>query len=290
MATAAALGLGAALAGAGQISPARAAIGVFVALALAETIAPLRRAMADLGRMTQAARRVSDLLPGPETASHPTPDAKPGSLTFLAVDFRRGASARRILAGLDLTVAPGEWVALTGPSGAGKSTVLLLAARLLAPSAGVVAFGGTPLPDWPANSFRRMVCLVPQRAALLQGSIADNLRLADPEADDDRLWQVLDVVALTEVIAQRGGLSSSLGPRGAGLSGGEARRLVLARALLRRPRLLLLDEPTEGLDSATAQRVLASIRRDLPRAAVLLAAHRPEETGFADRTVRIAKP
>lgn len=285
--TAGALALGAHLAQAGAISPAQAAVGVFAALALAEGAAPVRRALAEIGRMVQAARRVL-----PAVAPHPPADpAAPAQAADLAADPTEGlelqgvtlrsGTGRALFAPLDLSVAPGAWVALTGASGLGKSSVLLMVAGALDPSAGRILWQGRPV------TATTEAVMVSQRHALIAGSIADNLRLADPEASEAALWQVLEVCALDQVIAARGGLGSRLGPRGDGLSGGEARRLVLARALLRAPELLLLDEPTEGLDTATAVQVLAGLRRALPRTTVLMAAHRRIEQQAADQTVAL---
>ena len=182
-----------------------------------------------------------------------------------------------------LTVAPGQWVALKGQSGVGKSTVLLLAAGALPASEGRVTLNDIDVTDFPSGA----ITLVGQRASLLQGTVADNLRLVASGASDDDLWQALQAVALEDVVRQKGGLEARLGPRGAGLSGGESRRLVLARALLRRPTFLLLDEPTEGLDHATSIRVLAGLRSSLPDTGVLMAAHRAEEHGAADQILSL---
>jgi ATP-binding cassette subfamily C protein CydC len=129
------------------------------------------------------------------------------------------------------------------------------------------------------------IAMVPQRHALVGGTTAENLRLAAPDASDEALWWALKQTRLADTIRAKGGLEAGLGFRGVGLSGGEARRLVLARALLCKPDLLLLDEPTEGLDAPLARSVLSGLRRALPDAAILMAAHRPEETEFADRVI-----
>jgi ATP-binding cassette subfamily C protein CydC len=150
--------------------------------------------------------------------------------------------------------------------------------------------GSLPLESWDENRLRAMVTLVPQRSALMAGTIAEALRLGAPGASDPALWEVLKVVKLASVIRAKGGLEFNLGQMGTGLSGGEARRLVLARGLLRHPKLLLLDEPTEGLDDATALAVLKGIRGYLPEAAILTASHRDVETAWADRVVSLDLP
>ena len=275
-----ALALGMALAQRGQLSPALAAMGFFAALALLETVSPLRRAVAELGRMTLAARRVVQGLSAPALQSGRSHAAT--ALRFDAVSHRRPGAARPSLHPLSFTLHPGETLALAGPSGAGKSTALLLAAGLLHPSSGTIWLGDHPLPDWSEVALRARLTLIPQRAALMAGSIRQALALAAPEADDASLWAALQAVALDQVICTKGGLDAQLGPRGAGLSGGEARRLSIARALLRAPAILLLDEPTEGLDTAIARDVLHGIRRYLPQAAILTASHRPVELDWAD--------
>ncbi|MDZ4391933.1 amino acid ABC transporter ATP-binding/permease protein [Cypionkella sp.] len=281
---AAALALGMALAQSGPLSPALAAMGFFAALALSETAAPLRRAVAELGRMTLAARRVMQGLSAPALPTGQNHTAT--LLRFDAVTHQRGA-ARPSLPALSFSLNPGETLALIGPSGAGKSTALLLAAGLLHPTSGAIWLGDQLLSDWNEPDLRAQLTLVPQRAALMAGSIRQALSLATPDTDDATLWAALQAVALHHVIRAKGGLDAQLGPRGAGLSGGEARRLCLARALLRRPAILLLDEPTEGLDTATAQLVLHGIRQHLPQAAILTASHRPVELDWADFTLRL---
>lgn len=272
-----------------RLSPAVAAIAIFASLALVEAIAPLRRAAADLGRMQTAAHRTAALLdvtPDAPEGDHATGSALP--LRFEAVSFAREGAARAVISELSLDLRAGETVALTGPSGSGKSTILLLAAGLLAPARGRVVLGGTTTGDWSEPALRARVTLVSQRSALVRGTIAENLRLGAPGAGDDELRAALDAVALTDVIAAKGGLRARLGPRGAGLSGGESRRLALARALLRRPEVLLLDEPTEGLDRPTAEAVLSGIKGFLPDSAILVAAHREAEREASDRVIALA--
>ena len=280
------LWIGISLVEAGDIAPAFAALGFFAALALAETIAPLRRAASDLGRMAEAARRVSRDIATPESVPAASSiSAATGSLDVTAVTLLRPQSMLKVVEDVTFTVAPGETVALTGPSGSGKSTLLLATAGLHPIAGGDIYLGGRSVGAWDEVGLRQQVGLLPQRSVLMAGTVADALRLSAPESDDATLWQLLEAVQLRKTMDTRDGLSTLIGPRGDGLSGGEARRLTLARVLLRRPKILLLDEPTEGLDEATASVVLRSVRKMLPEAAILIAAHREIETSFADRTV-----
>ncbi|TDH38523.1 thiol reductant ABC exporter subunit CydC [Pseudohoeflea suaedae] len=278
----------------GVIDPAIAAIGFFATLALAEILGPIRRGLAELGPMTDAARRVTRMLdvpaPLPATPKTRTARADEALVSFDRVSFGYGGE-RPILDGFSLDLAPGEIVALTGASGAGKSTILMLAAGMLEATRGTIMLGGLPLGEWTDTELRHDVAFLPQRSTLLAGSIRDAIRMADPGIDDGAIWSLLSAVALDETIAARGGLDMRLGEAGSGLSGGESRRLALARTLARRPRLLLLDEPTEGLDRETAHKVLSGIHRQmLENGVILLASHRAAEREFAHRCHHVAAP
>ncbi|MCF2903392.1 ATP-binding cassette domain-containing protein [Octadecabacter sp. CECT 8868] len=282
------LAIGASLTQSGSISAAQAAIGVFAALALSEAVAPVRRALAEIGQMRSAAKRVMPLLENADVVpSEEMVDGTDGPLIAEALVATREPSAPPLFAPLSFRVGSGETVALTGRSGSGKSTILLMAAGQIAPSVGKLSYRGSASHLVPNAALTRSVAMVPQRHALVAGTIAENLRLAAPAASDADLWAALDAAQLAGVVRSKGGLDSRLGFRGLGLSGGEARRLVLARAILRKPALLLLDEPTEGLDPPLAKTVLEGLRRALPNAAFLIAAHRPEEVAFADKIVRV---
>lgn len=256
------------------VGPAAAAIGIFVALALAETLMPLKRGISDYGRMAGAARRIA-------------PDATPPA--DIAIKDAAGVESAPLLAihtpALSLEMTTGDSVALTGPSGSGKSTLLMQIAAL-EESNGIALLGVKPT-DWLESALRERVTVVPQRSVLMAGTIRDNLRLAS-DASDAEMLDALDAVALSAVIDERGGLDARLGEGGSGLSGGQARRLTLARGILRRPRLLLLDEPTEGLDADTAHHVLSGIRAFLPETAIIATLHRSANHPVFNRQVTLA--
>ncbi|MDP7150783.1 MAG: ATP-binding cassette domain-containing protein [Paracoccaceae bacterium] len=271
----------------GQLDPALAALAFFVAVALEETVSPLRRGVAEIGRMYNAAGRVMQDGKAPARDAKTKISAKGRELSVEDLSFGREGAASPLFSNLSFTVSSGETVALTGPSGRGKSSLLNIAAALVAPTNGVVRLGGIDVQDWPEDELRLHQAFLPQRSALIAGTIRENLSLAREGVSDDDAWASLNAAGLRETIAERGGLDSRLGESGRGLSGGESRRLALARVLLRTPEVLLLDEPTEGLDDATARAVLAGIRTHLPQAAILTASHRSIETGWADRIIRL---
>jgi len=284
LASAGALGLGAAMVQGGDLTPAQAALGFFAALALAEVFGPLRRGVADLGRMMDAARRVGRQLDHADTTQPPArPDnaVSTGQLTLQNVAWREDPSSEAVVSGISFSLSPGNIIALTGPSGCGKSTILHLAAGLLSPGEGRVTLDGRDMGDWSEAELRDRIGFLPQRSILTRGTVADILRMARPSASEAEMRAVLEAVALWPALAPRGGLRAELTEAGTGLSGGETRRLALARVLLRRPALLLLDEPTTGLDRETAQTVLSGVRKICPDSTILLASHSPVETDWA---------
>ena len=273
----------------GRLDAAAAAIGFFAALALFEVAAPLARGVAELGRMVDAARRIDRQLEAPPEAAVASRGAPvPGAplVTFEGVGYALGE--RALFEGVTFSVAAGESLALTGASGSGKTTLLNLARGLLVPKAGQISIAGRPLPSWSPEDLSRIVGYLPQRTALVSGTIMENLSLGRPDATDDMFWEALHIAALDSVVAANGGLGFHLGESGRGLSGGEKRRLALARLVLRRPRILLLDEPTEGLPHDTAETVLARLRAAFPEAAMLIAAHRPEERGSTTHAMSLS--
>ena len=193
-----------------------------------------------------------------------------------------------VLQQVSLAIAEGEHVALIGPSGGGKTSLIYLLSRLLDPQQGEIRLGGRPLPALDENTLRKQIACAPQDAWLFTAPLADNLRLACPQASDAELWEILDLVGLkTTVTAWPDGLQTWIEEHGASLSGGERRRLGLARALLRHAPITLLDEPTEGLDPASEQEIIQRIRRHLAEKTLIWVTHRATGLADFDRVLRL---
>ncbi|HEX2177090.1 MAG TPA: ABC transporter ATP-binding protein [Nocardioidaceae bacterium] len=192
------------------------------------------------------------------------------------------------LRGLDLTATPGEVLAVVGPSGAGKSTLARLLTRQVEATAGVVRIDGHDVRDLTTRSAREAVCVVLQETMLLDTSVYDNIAYARPDAGPEEVEAAARAAdADTFIRALPDGYQTRVGQRGRTLSGGQRQRLALARAILRGSPVLVLDEPTTGLDPETARRVLAPIRTAVRDRTVLLITHDPVALEFADRVVRL---
>ncbi|WP_433087924.1 thiol reductant ABC exporter subunit CydD [Dactylosporangium sp. CA-052675] len=186
------------------------------------------------------------------------------------------------------TVAPGELVALTGPSGCGKSTLLSVLMGFATPSAGTVTVGGTDLAAADLDAWRRRVAWLPQRPWLGAGTIADNIRLGAGDVSLAALRAAAaEAGALGFIEALPDGFDTPLGDDGAGLSAGQRQRIALARVFLRDAPLVLLDEPTAGLDPETEADLLAAIRAHAAGRTVIMAAHRPALVAAADRAIAL---
>ncbi len=248
-----------------------AALCVLLTLAVLEPFAGLRRGAVEFGRTLLAAQRLGPRL----SPTAPAPAAAPASampVQLDAVTLHHACSSRPVLSGISLTVAPGERVALIGVSGAGKSTLLAALAGDLAPTSGTVRTQPTSL--------------LTQRTELFRDSVRGNLALADPDASDAAMLAALHAAGLDAVVAALpSGLDTRLGEGGAGLSAGQARRLALARLLLRNAPVWLLDEPTEGLDGDTARDVIARLASRAIGHSLVMATHTQREAALADRLI-----
>ncbi|SDU31423.1 thiol reductant ABC exporter subunit CydC [Halopseudomonas salegens] len=254
-------------------------------LALHESFAGLPAGSAQWGATLAAAERLNQqtslqsCLHQPE---HPAALPVKGDLFWHSVSVRHAG-----LQSIDLHLPMATSLAVIGPSGCGKSSLAALAARLIDPDNGQVLFGSTPLTSLDLDQWRSQIGYLTQSTDLLHDSIASNLRLGSPDASDDELWQALDRVELGDMVRELpDGLHSWVGETGRQLSGGEGRRLALARVLLKDPPIVILDEPFTGVDHIRRERIKAWLHSWLQGRTVLLLAHDADALPAADRVLQ----
>ncbi len=236
-----------------------------------------------------AVRRLADVMDVPaEPRTGVAPSGRGAArLAFSSLGFRHGEGAW-LLRHLDLDVAPGECVVITGPSGCGKSTLCRLAAGFVFPSEGSVTLDGRDTRTLAADELRGALGIVPQETTLFAGSVQDNLLVVHPHASDADVEHACRRAGVHDAIAALpDGYRTRLGERGIGLSGGQKQRLALARALLRAPRLLLLDEPMSQLDAVAAAGIGATITSLKGKTTIVVVSHVVPPTLLADRVVRL---
>ncbi|MFC8921747.1 ABC transporter ATP-binding protein [Cellulosimicrobium sp. NPDC057127] len=213
-------------------------------------------------------------------------------LEDVGLDVRAGGRDITLLDGIDLDLAPGAVVAVVGPTGAGKTTLVSLLARLSDPTRGRVQLDGVDVRDVHERDLTQQVALVAQQAFVFEDSVRANVTLADEDGtgpDDERVWEALRLARLDDVVERLPeGLDAPLGERGANLSGGQRQRLAIARALVRRPRLLVLDDATSAVDPRVEQQILAGLRREGgDRPTVVMVAYRMASVALADVVVHV---
>lgn len=263
------------------------ALFVFCALAAFEALAPVTGAFQHLGQVIASAVRITQITQYPPEVrfnDNQTPPPAQAALTLDNVSFSYPQQPQKALDGISLQITAGEHVAILGRTGCGKSTLLQLLTRAWDPAAGEIAINGEPLASLSEPALRATISVVPQRVHLFSATLRDNLLLASPTATDDTLAAVLTQVGL-EKLLDEGGLNSWLGEGGRQLSGGELRRLAVARALLHDAPLLLLDEPTEGLDATTESQILDLLERVTQGKTVLMVTHRLRGLSRFDRII-----
>ena len=259
------------------------------ALAAFEAVAPLPQAFQMLSGLRESARRIFDIVDRPVPVADPPASPKRPErldLVLAGVKLRYREPGPWALDGIDLTVRAGERVTILGASGAGKTSLINLLLRFAEYQAGSATLGGVELRAIRGDDIRSLFTVVSQRTQLFAGTIRDNLLIAAPDADEAALWRALEIAQLAAFVrAQAGGLDTLVGEAGARLSGGEARRVALARAALRASPFLILDEPTEGLDPSTEAAFRADLNRIAAGRTVLTVTHRLAGIGDRDRVV-----
>ncbi|MGW3557478.1 thiol reductant ABC exporter subunit CydD [Streptomyces sp. NPDC000963] len=264
--------------------------GLVILILAPEAYLPLRQVGAQHHAAAEglaAAEEIFDVLERPVRGggTGAVPDSV--RLELEAVTVRHAGRAEPSLDAATLTVEPGETVALVGPSGSGKSTLLDVVLGFTAPEpGGTVRVGGADLAGLDPEAWRSRIAWVPQRPYLFAGTIAENVRLARPDASDEAVREALRDAGADGFVAELpAGLDTPLGEDGTGLSAGQRQRLALARAFLADRPLLLLDEPTAALDGETEAGVVDAVRRLAAGRTVLLVVHRPALLAVADRVV-----
>ena len=261
----------------GRLSAAAAGGLLFMTVAVYEACAGVSLAWQSLQAARASEYRLQQIVEQPPLVTDP-PTASPvpatADLEFEEVSFHWPDETRDVLRQATLRIPAGHRIALHGDSGAGKSSLLALALRLCDPQSGSVRFGGADIRQFKQADWHAQIAWLPQEAPVFAGSVRDNLRMGAPEADEARLWQALAQVKMDGAIsALAGGLDAWIGENGATLSAGQSRRIALARALLRDTPLLLLDEPTEGLDADTANELLLDLAAASGSRSVLMVSH-----------------
>jgi ATP-binding cassette subfamily C protein CydCD len=263
--------------------------GLVVLLLAPEAYWPLRRVGAEFHTAAEGVATFEQMseLPEPAAAACPSDAAVAGSLLAFDVSYTYDGRSTPALARTTIEFAPRKLTVVVGPSGCGKSTLIELLAGLREPATGAVYPSRREV---PAEDWQTQVAWIPQRPSFLAGSVAENLRLAAPEASDEELWAALTRVALSERVRVLGGLEAAVGEDAQLLSAGERARLALARVVVARRPWVLLDEPTAHLDPVT-QQVLLDVIVELSRdAGVIVVAHDPAVAAAADRIVTLAGP
>jgi len=233
-----------------------------------------------------AAARLNDLMDAALSEAPGLPLPRGGDLVFEAARSTFGAHAS-----VDVAIPQGQRVLIDGPSGIGKSSLVRLVLRLSPAAPGAaVRLGGVEVDGLDPVALRRAVALVPQQGALLRASLACNLRLADPAASEARLWEVLEQADLAAGLRARGGgLDLAVGEAGSTLSGGEAQKIALARALLLPFRVLILDEALSEIDAASARRILTAIEAHYAdRTRIFIAHSGPAREGAFDQRITLS--
>ncbi|MEX0534132.1 cysteine/glutathione ABC transporter ATP-binding protein/permease CydC [Raoultella terrigena] len=252
------------------------ALFVFCALAAFEALAPVTGAFQHLGQVIASARRITQITEQPPEVSFAQSADQTFSrvaLTLNQVTFSYPQQPTAALENISLQVSAGDHIAILGRTGCGKSTLLQLLTRAWDPAQGEILLNDQPLAQLNETTLRRAMSVVPQRVHLFSATLRDNLLLAAPQASDAHLVNILERVGLGKLLDDSG-LNSWLGEGGRQLSGGELRRLAIARALLHDAPLMLLDEPTEGLDATTESQILDLLAEVMKEKTVLMVTHR----------------
>ncbi|CAM4014299.1 Putative multidrug export ATP-binding/permease protein [Vibrio aerogenes CECT 7868] len=258
---------------------------IFATMASFELLMPIAGAFQYLGQTMTSARRLNEVLSAtPEVIFQTQPTQHNGifDIHFENVSFSYHQNQNHVLEEINLHIPAGHKIAIVGQTGSGKSTLIQLISRYWDPESGTISIAGTNLRQWNESDLRKSMSIVSQRVDILNGTLRDNLLIANPDADDMKLTHILSRVGLDKLLDESAGLDSWLGEGGRQLSGGEKRRLGIARAILHQGQILLLDEPTEGLDKQTEYQIMSLLRSHFTDKTVIFITHRLIELARMD--------
>ncbi|WP_295406301.1 thiol reductant ABC exporter subunit CydC [uncultured Thiocystis sp.] len=273
----------------GQLLPPLLAMLALFTLASFEAVAPLPQAFQLLGRTLTAARRLFDIVDTEPAVREPpglSPQIAHFDIAFDRVTFGYPNAARPAVADIVLHIPEGTRAAVIGATGSGKSTLFNLLLRFWAPDSGAIRIGGQDIADFHGDDLRRHIAVVSQHTHLFDATIRENLLIANPDASQGAIEQACRVAQIHDFIAELPeGYDTWVGETGVRMSGGQGRRIAVARALLKDAPILLLDEPTEGLDAATERDLMRALDRLMVGRTVLLITHRPAGLDWVDQVL-----
>ncbi|MGY2572153.1 heme ABC transporter ATP-binding protein/permease CydC [Vibrio sp. C8] len=260
----------------GQAPDPMIALMIFATMASFELLMPIAGAFQHLGQTLTSARRLNEVILSEPDVVFPTQNAPHSgefSVEFDGVSFQYPDSEQQVLNNVRVSVPAGHKLAIVGQTGSGKSTLIQLLCRYWDTNQGEIKIAETPLKNWSESDLRASISVVSQRVDILNGSLRDNLLMAKPQATDEELCAILERVGLQKLL-EAPGLDTWLGDGGRQLSGGEKRRIGISRAILHNAPILLLDEPTEGLDKQTEQQIMDLFKSHFSGKTVIFITHR----------------
>lgn len=267
------------------------ALFVFVCLASGEILAPIPTAFIFLGQVLASAKRTTALFnQKPDikfTEQGKVIDLTTAKLQFNDISFSYPNQPFAVLNHFSLTIEAGKHIGLIGKTGCGKSTLLNLVTRTWDPTSGNIFINDTPINQLDEPTLRKVIAVVPQVITIFSDTLRKNLLIGDPKASDQQLIDVLQQVELSKLLSTEHGLDLPLGQGGRSLSGGEIRRIGIARALLHDSPLVLMDEPTESLDQQTEQQIIQLIKQTCQDKTLLMVTHRLTDNPLFDQVIEL---
>lgn len=267
------------------------ALFVFVCLASGEILAPIPTAFIFLGQVLASAKRTTALfnqIPDIKfTEQGKVIDLATAKLQFNDISFSYPNQPFTVLNHFSLTIEAGKHIGLIGKTGCGKSTLLNLVTRTWDPTSGNIFINDTPINQLDEPTLRKVIAVVPQVITIFSDTLRKNLLIGDPKASDQQLIDVLQQVELSKLLSTEHGLDLPLGQGGRSLSGGEIRRIGIARALLHDSPLVLMDEPTESLDQQTEQQIIQLIKQTCQDKTLLMVTHRLTDNPLFDQVIEL---